>query len=131
MVPLYHYVTFLIVVSVLIGSFINLAHCSKDNLYSASLISAIGLVLALFFWFIRSFPLRAQDRAIRAEEGLRYYILTGKRLDARLRMSQIIALRFTSDEEFAELAHRAVSEDLSSKAIKEAIKIWRPDHDRL
>lgn len=131
LVPLFHYVTFLLLLAVLIGSFVNLAHSSKDNLYSASLISAISLILASYFWFIRSFPLKAQDRAIRAEEGLRHYILTGKPLDSRLRMSQIIALRFASDEEFPELANRAVSEELNSKAIKEAIKNWRADYHRV
>jgi hypothetical protein len=47
-----------------------------------------------------SFALRAQDRAIRAEENLRHFILTGKPFDSRLRMSQIIALRFAPDDEF-------------------------------
>jgi hypothetical protein len=28
-------------------------------------------------WFVRSFPLKAQDRAIKAEENLRYYVMTG------------------------------------------------------
>lgn len=131
MVPLYHYVTFLIVVAILIGSFVNLAHSAKENLYSASLISAISLVLVSFFWFIRSFPLKAQDRAIRAEEGLRHFILTGKPLDSRLRMGQIIALRFASDEEFPALAQKAVSNNMGSKAIKEAIQNWRADHHRV
>ena len=36
----------------------------------------------LLFVFVRAFPLKAQDRAIRAEEQLRHYVLTGKLLDA-------------------------------------------------
>ena len=71
-----------------------------------------------------------QDRAIRAEESLRYYILSGKLPDKRLRMSQIIALRFASDEELIELAKRAVEEQLSSSAIKNAIRNWRADYYR-
>lgn len=131
MVPLFHYVTFTILLAILIGSFVNLAHSTKENLYSASLITAMSVLLAFYFWFIRSFPLKAQDRAIRAEEGLRHFILTGKPLDSKLRMGQIIALRFASNEEFPALAQRAVAENLSGKAIKESIKNWRADHDRV
>jgi hypothetical protein len=100
-------------------------------LYSAALIVAILVALFIMFVFMRTFPLKAQDRAIRAEESLRYFILTGKRIDPRLTMQQIIGLRFASDGEFAQLAQKAVDENLSSKAIKQMVKSWRPDHDRL
>ena len=53
---------------------------------------------------MRAFPLAVQDRAIRAEENLRYFSLTGKLLDKGLTMSQIIALRFADDNEFVEFA---------------------------
>ena len=46
------------------------------------------------------FAVGAQDRAIRAEENLRHFALTGKLLDKRLRKSQVIALRFADDDEF-------------------------------
>jgi len=45
-------------------------------------------------------------------------------------MSQIIALRFASDEEFIELAKKAVEKKLSAKEIKIAIQNWKADHDR-
>jgi hypothetical protein len=86
--------------------------------------------LFFIYWYCRSFALRAQDRAIRAEENFRHFILTGKTLDARLRMSQIIALRFAPDEEFIELAKEAVDKKLSAKEIKIAIKNWKADHYR-
>jgi hypothetical protein len=85
----------------------------------------------LLAWYIRTFPLKAQDRAIRAEEGLRQFILTGKPLPRGLRLSQIIALRFASDEEFPELAERAVRENMGNKSIKKAVRNWREDHDRV
>jgi hypothetical protein len=84
-----------------------------------------------FYWYTRWFALRAQDRAIRAEENFRHFILTGKPLDSRLRMGQIIALRFASDEEMPALAKRAVEEKLSQKEIKKAIKTWKPDYNRV
>jgi hypothetical protein len=86
--------------------------------------------LISLFWYSRGFALRAQDRAIRAEENFRHYILTGKPLDSRLRMGQIIALRFASDAELPDLAKKAVEENMRSKEIKASIKNWRPDHHR-
>ncbi|HEY0040832.1 MAG TPA: DUF6526 family protein [Flavisolibacter sp.] len=97
-----------------------------------------GLILLLIGWILlsmlfrsRKFALIAQDRAIRAEESLRYFILTGKPIDAKITLSQIIALRFASDEEMPVLAQRAVTEGLSGKQIKEQIKTWRSDHHRV
>jgi len=72
----------------------------------------------------------AQDRAIRAEENLRYFALTGKLLDSRLTISQIIALRFAPDNELLALTDRALKENLSSTAIKKAIQHWKADHYR-
>jgi hypothetical protein len=74
--------------------------------------------------------LKAQDRAIRAEENLRYFILTGKRLSKQVSMRQIIALRFAEDEEFVGLTEKAIKENLSPKEIKKSIKNWRPDYHR-
>lgn len=126
-VPVWHFLTGAAVVAVVIGSIINWMKSSADNLYSASLIVVISFILASIFWYSRQFALRVQDRAIRAEEGLRHFILTGKPLDGRLRMGQIIALRFASDEEFPELAHKAAEKGLRSRTIKKMIKIWRTD----
>lgn len=130
-VPLWHFITGAAVIAVIIGSVVNLIKSTGDNLYSASLIVVISLILGSIFWYARSFALRAQDRAIRAEESLRHLILTGKPLDHRLRMGQIIALRFASDLEFPELAQKAADKGLRSKTIKKMIKEWRADHHRV
>ena len=74
--------------------------------------------------------MKVQDRAIRAEESLRYFILTGKPLNKNLKINQIIALRFASDEEFEILVTKAVTENLTSNQIKQLIQNWRPDPDR-
>lgn len=133
MVPLYHYVLGALTLLILIGSFVNLYKSLGDHerLYSASLIAAIAIALLLVAIFARTFPLRAQDRAIRAEENLRHFVLTGRLLDPRLTMTQIIGLRFASDAEFPALSLRAAGEGLSLDEIKKSVKVWRPDQDRL
>ncbi len=130
-IPLWHYITLGVIVAVLIGSIINLVKSSKENIYSASLLITISLILASIFWYARAFALKAQDRAIRAEENLRHFALTGKLLDKRLRTSQIIALRFAPDQEFIELVEKAVENKLRSSEIKKSIVNWRPDHHRV
>ena len=100
-------------------------------MYSASLICVIAVICGFFFAYIRIFALKAQDRAIRAEENLRHFALTGKLLPAQLRIGQIIALRFASDEEFPALAAKAAAENLSNKEIKLSIQHWRADWYRV
>jgi hypothetical protein len=91
----------------------------------------MNICLLLLFFLARVFALKAQDRAIRAEENLRHFVLTGRPLDGRLTIRQVIGLRFAADEEFAELAKRAVTESLSEDAIKRAVKSWRADTHRV
>ena len=132
-VPLYHFLLFGLIVLTLIGSLVNLYHSLGDHqrIYSASLIVVIMICLLLLFFFCRVFSLKAQDRAIRAEENLRHFVLTGKLVDPRLSIRQIIGLRFASDDEFVALAQKAASENLSEDAIKKAIKHWRADNYRV
>ena len=131
-VPLFHQVLFGLILLTLIGSVVNLYQSLGDHerLYSASLIVVIVVCLTLVSFFCRTFALKAQDRAIRAEENLRHFILTGKALDPRLTMRQIVGLRFASDAEFVALAQKAAVENLSGDQIKRAVTNWRPDHDR-
>ena len=130
---LYHRVLTLVLLLILIGSIVNLNKSWGDStrFYSASLIVALTVAAILLFIFVRTFPLKAQDRAIRAEEQLRHYVLTGKLLDSRLTMRQIVALRFASDAEFVALAQRAADQSLSADAIKRDVKQWRADTYRV
>ena len=97
----------------------------------ATLFILTSWIFVVMMWYTRQFPLKAQDRAIRAEESLRHYVLTGKLLPTELRMGQIIALRFAPDGEFLPLIDRAIKEQLTQKEIKMAIKNWKPDYNRL
>ncbi len=132
-VPIYHFILFPIIALTLIGSFVNLYQSWGDHQrqYSSSLIVVAMVCLLILFFIARLFPLKAQDRAIRAEENLRHYVMTGKLLNPKLTVRQIIGLRFASDQEFVELAGRAVEENLSEDAIKKAVKNWRADTYRV
>jgi len=128
----YHGLLFILLLAGLIGSIVNLIQSFNSiNLYSSSLILLLFVICLLLAWYARSFPLKAQDRAIRAEENLRHYILTGQPLPPGLRMGQIIALRFAPDDEFPGLTERSIRENLSSKEIKMAIQNWKADHYRV
>jgi len=128
---LWHIVTTLAILFVLVGSIITFIHSDGNLRHASIMLIVISLILAILFWYSRVFALKAQDRAIRAEENFRHFILTDKPLDNRLRMSQIVALRFASDEEFSLLAKKAIDENLSSREIKKSIKNWRADHNRV
>ncbi|MFT3911341.1 MAG: DUF6526 family protein [Ferruginibacter sp.] len=132
-VPLYHYVAFALIGILIISSLIRLYKSYVYNfryLWVPGMFLIISIVLLLLAWYARVFAIKAQDRAIRAEENLRYYAITGNLLDPKLTMSQIVALRFAPNNELLELAHRAVKENLSAKDIKKAIKDWKADHHR-
>ena len=97
----------------------------------ASLVVLIAVIFVFIAWYARVFALKAQDRAINAEESLRYYIMTGKALPNELTISQIIALRFASDAEYLALLDRAIKDNLSNKEIKMAIQQWKGDYHRV
>jgi hypothetical protein len=131
--PPFHFVLLPVIFFGVIGSLVNLRESAGDHqrLYSASLIVLIVVGLFLVALFARSFALRAQDRAIRAEENLRHFALTGKLLDPRLNVRQVVGLRFASDDEFVARAQEAAASGMSAKDIKKAVTHWRADHDRV
>lgn len=132
-VPLFHFVLLPVLVLTLIGSLVNLYESLGDHqrVYSASLIVVLTVAVLMLSFFCRIFALKAQDRAIRAEENLRHFAMTGKLLDSRLGIRQVIALRFASDGEFVALAARAAQEGLPEDDIKKAVRDWRADTHRV
>ena len=129
----FHKVLLPIIFLTLIGSVVNLVESWGDHqrMYSASLIVVLTACLMLTALFARMFALKAQDRAIRAEENLRHLAMTGKLLDPRLTVKQIVGLRFASDDEFVALARKAAEDGMAQKAIKQAVKKWRADTYRV
>ena len=74
-----------------ISSLINLWQqwAAKDQVFNAILITLLFICGILLFWYTREFPIKAQDRAIRAEENLRYFVLTRKPLDSRITIPRL------------------------------------------
>jgi hypothetical protein len=131
MVPGFHYVTFGAILALIGGSINYLLKSSPENKYLASLLVLASVIFVFIAWFSRTFALKAQDRAIRAEENLRHFVLTGKLLPTSLTVAQVVALRFAVDAEFPALVEKAVAENLSGKDIKLAIQNWKADFYRV
>ena len=121
-----------VIVLSMIGSGVNLYKSWGDHerFYSAALLFVVMWVVLFVAFYGRAFALKAQDRAIRAEENLRHFAMTGKLMDPRLTIRQVIGLRFASDGEFLELAKKAAETGMSEVDIKKAVKDGRGDYYR-
>lgn len=129
--PLYHYIASPLITGGLIWALIRLFNAEPGDFQQSLVNTLLFIIVFILGVLVRTYALKAQDRAIRAEESLRHFMLTGKPLDSRLRIGQIVALRFASDEEFPELARQAVDRSMTGKQIKESIQQWRADHYRV
>jgi hypothetical protein len=132
-VPMYTFLLTAIILAITAGAVwnFNRAYAAGSGRLTAALIFALAIVAIFFYIYTRSFALKAQDRAIRAEENLRHFVLTGKPLDNRLRLKQIIALRFADDAEFVSLAQKAADDNIKADDIKKSIQNWRADYYRV
>ena len=135
-VPGFHFVTLGILVINLIWSLVRVIFPIpfvpvQDRLLNV----AVAVALALLGWYVRNFPLRAQDRIIRLEERLRLERLLPPDLRGRigeLSTGQLIALRFASDAEVPELTRVVLDQDVKSQdEIKKKVRDWRADHLRM
>ncbi len=131
--PFHHFfltpITLVIFVWTIISVFQN-ENSLGENIINTLLATAVVLIALI----ARMYAVKNQDRTIRLEERMRYFELTGKSFaekEAKLRKSQIIALRFASNEEWLTLMDKAIAENLSSKEIKMAITNWKADHNRV
>ena len=103
-----------------LGSLVNLYQSWGDHqrLYSASLIVTLSIGAFGALMSARIFALKAQDRAIRSEENLRHFVLTGRLMDQRLTPLQIVGLRFASDNEFVDLCKKAADQNMTQDDIR-------------
>jgi hypothetical protein len=101
--------------------------------HAEQLFLSIGLLVMMLL--VRINPLKAQDRLIRLEEGLRYQRVLPADLAAKaggLPARFIVALRFASDEELAGLVKQVLDGKLTKpREVKKAIRNWRGDYFRV
>jgi len=94
----------------------------------------VAVALVLVALAIRGHSMRVQDRVIRLEERLRLSRILPEDLRGRvgdLTPSQLIALRFASDDESADLVRRTLAGEFQKSAdIKREVKNWRGDYLR-
>lgn len=129
--PAFHFFLAPVMLANLVARIV-LAVRHPDAEHGWSVVVALALLVLVFV--VRAYSLKVQDRVIRLEERIRMAALMpleSRQLQRELTTRQIIALRFASDAELAELAERAVREKLSPKAIKEQIVQWKPDLHRV
>ena len=129
--PTYHGVLFLILMVNLVVTLVTLWR-HPGSVTAWAFVMALGFLL--FFFKLRTYALRNQDRLIRLEEQLRLERLLPGELKLRiseLRVGQFVGLRFASDEEVGDRMKEALAEDLGTEAIKKRIQVWRPDTFRV
>ena len=131
LVPLFHYVAIpLLLINLLLALAGLLDGIAVETLNRIG----TGIAMVLTALFARVFALKAQDRVIRLEERLRMARLLPDDLKPRIddvSTAQCVALRFASDEELPALVGRALDEKADQKTIKQAIRSWRPDYQRV
>lgn len=102
--------------------------------WPATLAAVVALALLVFSFAARMMVLTVQNRVIRLEERLRLARLLPADLQGRieeLTVGQLVALRFASDGELAELTRKVLTEGITDKkTIKSMVTTWRPDHLR-
>lgn len=129
--PLFHFV----VAPLLLLNFIShLVRMFMAPSWAMGFWTLLAFTLILLALAARLMAMKVQDRVIRLEERLRYREVLSSDLVKRaegLSLSQIIALRFASDEELPGMVERTLNREFAkSKDIKMAVKNWRADHLR-
>lgn len=127
--PLHHFVLLPLSVFLIVWTLVKLSN-AENSLAEKIYFLAAAICILLLTLITRTYALKNQDRLIRVEMRLRYFELTGNSfsaLEEQMQLSQIIALRFASDEELLTLIDKTLKENLSNKEIKKAIKNWKAD----
>ena len=129
--PLYHYFIVPVSLVLVVVAIVNLVlHFDLTNV----LLVLTAILLNLVAFIARDYAKKNQDRIIRAEMHQRIAQFNNRSFSAvvsQLSFSQLAALRFAPDEELVLFLADPGIAKLSSSAIKQLIKNWKPDHMRV
>ena len=130
----HHFIFYPIVIALTV-SCIRQSFVKPDLHFEWMALAIVFILLAwLSFMMRQHYALTIQNRTVRLEMRLRYFQLTGKRLEElenQLTFARIAALRFASDEELPGLVQATIEQNLTPKEIKKSIKNWLPDEGRV
>lgn len=132
--PFHHFFIFPLTLIYFIWTIVDLDFSTAETISESVKSLILALIVINLPFLARIYALKNQNRIIYAEMRARYAELTGKpfkEIESRLSGSQIIALRFASDEELTALIEETISKNLSSKEIKMKIKDWQGDYRRV
>lgn len=136
--PLHHFIfdpiSLVLLFICLFQIFININHNSSFVKIWSAIAAVVILMIVLSFMLRQHYALGLQDRIIVNEFKLRYYTLTGNRLENstyHFSDAQIFALRFAADDELMDLMHQTVQNNWSPSKIKRNIKNWKADNSRV
>jgi len=136
--PLHHFIFYPVTLALLVFSVVKLwnnINVNSEFVTIWAVISAIiVLIIVLSLMLRQHYALGVQDRIIVNEFKLRYYTLTGNRLENstyHFSDAQIFALRFAEDDELMDLMHQTVQNNWSPSKIKRNIKNWKADNSRV
>ncbi|HXM79631.1 MAG TPA: DUF6526 family protein [Thermoanaerobaculia bacterium] len=130
-IPVYHFVAFGIFVINAVYSLVKLVRAPS---WDTGLGLAVAFALLVLFFYARMFALLVQDRVIRAEMRRRLNEVLPADLRGRideLSRDQVVALRFASDAEIADLFREVLTNNIQNRdEIKKRIKDWKADYFR-
>ena len=132
LVPMYHFVTFgLLAISFIWFAYRAVTDFSVGRIFMCLFVFAVIMVM---FW-ARIFALGVQDRVIRMEEQLRMARVLPDDLQGSIGTIDtefIIGLRFAPDDELEDLTRRVLNGEFEDrKGVKQAVKNWRADNQRI
>jgi hypothetical protein len=114
-----------------INILVKLVHAVRFPSLAAAWDVVVASALVIAIVLARSYALTVQNRVIRLEERARLQRCLPEDLRARideLKTSQLVALRFCSDEELPEITREVLSGELRERnEIKKRVNKWRPD----
>lgn len=129
--PAFH---FFAVPVLLLNTIVELRGLLANPSQATALAALVAAALLTVAFLARTQALTAQNRLIRLEMRLRLQQLLPAETMARfndLSVSQLVALRFASDAELADLVATVLRDGTKQADIKKMIKQWQPDYVRV
>ncbi len=130
--PAFHFVVLPLLLIYFFGT-LYAAFSTRSLLAHLDLMLSVALIMLALT--TRHMVVTVQDRVIRLEERLRLSALLPADLQGRIEeftVSQLVGLRFASDEELPALAREVLDKRIGDrKTIKQMVKTWRADHLRV